>query len=106
MNRRLPSTTHNVPSSTKTIFELAPDLKALYAALRRRDQLIFDEFFAAIEQYKDVINNTTDWLPIEILPWLISLQEHERIDRAFDPARERLERIKNKLDELESPQQP
>ena len=67
-----------LPSTTQIAFDLIAELKPFYEALRRTDQLILDRFFEAILQHRTAISNAADLLPMEVMPFVILLEEHKR----------------------------
>jgi hypothetical protein len=67
-----------LPSTTQIAFDLIAELKPFYEALRRTDQLILDRFFEAILQHRAAISNAADLLPMEVMPFVILLEEHKR----------------------------
>jgi hypothetical protein len=80
-----------LPSTTQLAFDLIAELKSFYSALRRRDQLILDQFFEDVLQHRAAISNAASLLPMELMPLTILLEEHKRINY-------RLEKIENKLE--------
>ncbi|HLO18676.1 MAG TPA: hypothetical protein VK206_27845 [Anaerolineales bacterium] len=80
-----------LPSTTQLAFDLIAELKSFYNALRRRDQLILDQFFEDALQHRAAISNAVSLLPMELMPLAILLEEHKRINY-------RLEKIENKLE--------
>jgi hypothetical protein len=73
-----------LPSTTQIAFDQIAELKPFYEALRRADQLILDAFFEAILQHRAAIGNATSLLPIEVMPFVILLEEHKRFSRSLD----------------------
>lgn len=72
---------HTLPSTTQVVLEQFADLKPLYGALRRSDQLILDNFFEAVLQHRAAIGNAIKdmhLLPMEIMPYVILLEERKR----------------------------
>jgi hypothetical protein len=67
-----------LPSTTQIAFDLIAELKPFYEALRRTDQLILDRFFEAILQHRTATSNAADLLPMEVMPFVILLEEHKR----------------------------
>ena len=56
-----------LPSATQLILEEFDELKPLYQALRRCDQLIFDKFFEAVYQHRDALDHARNLLPMEMI---------------------------------------
>jgi len=69
-----------LPSTTQIAFELIAELKPFYGALRRSDQLILDKFFEAILQHRAAISNAANLLPMEVMPFVILLEERKSIN--------------------------
>jgi hypothetical protein len=67
-------------STTQIVFEMIAELQGFYSVLRRSDQLILDKFFEAILQHRTAIGNADSLLPIEIMPFVILLEERKRND--------------------------
>lgn len=88
---------HTLPSTTQLIFDQIAEIKPLYEALRRSDQLILDAFFAAILTHRAAIGNAANLLPMEILPIVISLEEHKSNQRAYDELHRRIAELENKI---------
>jgi hypothetical protein len=84
-------------------FEMIAELKGFYDVLRRSDQLILDKFFEAILQHRTAIGNADSLLPIEIMPFVILLEEHKRNDHIHNELYGDIERLKNTLKELGPP---
>jgi len=72
-----------LPSATQLILEEFAELKPLYVALRRADQLIFDKFFDAISQHRAAIDNARNLMPMELIPLAILLEERKRNNKMF-----------------------
>ncbi len=70
-----------LPSTTQTAFELIAELEPFYGALRRSDQLILDKFFEAILQHRAAISNAANLLPMEVMPFVILLEERKSINQ-------------------------
>jgi hypothetical protein len=70
-----------LPSTTQIAFDLIAELKPFYGALRHSDQLILDKFFEAILQHRAAISNAANLLPMEIMPFVILLEERKSINQ-------------------------
>ncbi|MBC7876150.1 MAG: hypothetical protein H7Y59_03180 [Anaerolineales bacterium] len=93
---------HTLPSTTQLIFEQIAELKPLYTALRRADQLVLDNFFEDILQHRAAIGNAANLLPMEILPFVILLEERKRNNRIHNELFQLLEELEKKLLQLPS----
>ena len=92
-----------LPSTTQIAFDLIAELRPFYQALRRTDQLILDRFFEAILQHRTAISNAADLLPMEVMPFVILLEEHKRNSQVYNELYVLIEEIENKLKPLLPP---
>jgi hypothetical protein len=86
-----------LPSTTQLAFDLIAELKPFYGALRRSDQLILDKFFEAALQHRAALGNTAHLLPIEVMPFVILLEEHKKNSRVYSEIYSLIEEIEKKL---------
>lgn len=86
-----------LPSTTQLAFDLIAELKPFYGALRRSDQLILDQFFEDALQHRAALGNTANLLPLEIMPFVILLEEHKRNNRIHNEIHDLIEEIEKKL---------
>lgn len=93
-----------LPSTTQIAFDLIAELKPFYEALRRTDQLILDRFFESILQHRTAISNAADLLPMEVMPFVILLEEHKRNSQVYNELYVLIEEIQNKLKPLLPPE--
>jgi len=87
-----------LPSTTQIVFNLIAELEPFYGALRRSDQLILDKFFEAVLQHRVPIGNADSLLPMEVLPFMILLEERKRFDQLHAELLAEIEELKNKAD--------
>ena len=92
-----------LPSTTQLAFDLIAELKPFYSALRRSDQLILDRFFEAVLQHRAALGNSASLLPMEVMPFVILLEEHKRSTRVHNEIYSLIQEIENKLKLLLSP---
>jgi len=92
-----------LPSTTQIAFDLIAELKPFYGALRLSDQIILDKFFEAILQHRAAISNAANLLPIELMPFVIILEERKRINHLFEEVYVSIEEIEKKLKPLFPP---
>lgn len=92
-----------LPSTTQIAFDLIAELKPFYGALRLSDQLILDKFFEAILQHRAAISNAASLLPMELMPFVIILEERKRINHLFEEVYVSIEEIEKKLKPLFPP---
>ena len=86
-----------LPSATQLILEEFAELKPLYGALRRADQLIFDKFFEAVCQHRAAIDNARNLLPMEMIPFAILLEERKRNNQMFIELYSQIEELEKRL---------
>jgi hypothetical protein len=93
-----------LPSTTQIAFDLIADLKPFYEALRRTDQLILDRFFESILQHRAALSNAANLLPMEVMPFVILLEEHKRNHQVYNELHVLIEEIENKIRVLLPPE--
>lgn len=86
-----------LPSATQLAFEHIADLKPLYEALRRSDQLILDQFFEHILQHRAAISHAASLLPMEVMPLTILLEENKKNHQIHNELYRRIEELEKKL---------
>jgi hypothetical protein len=94
-----------LPSTSQLVFRLIADLKPFYGALPRSDQLIMDKFFEAVLNHRVPIGNADSLLPIQILPFVILLEERKRWAKAHAELWAILEELDALVDQLSSDHQ-
>jgi hypothetical protein len=92
-----------LPSTTQIVFKLIAELEPFYLALRRSDQLILDRFFEAILQHRVPIGNADSLLPMEVLPFVILLEERKKFDKLQAELRTEIEELMKEVDRLSPP---
>ena len=86
-----------LPSTTQIVFDQISELRPLYDALRRSDQLILDIFFEAVLQHRAAVGNAANLLPMEIMPMVILLEERKRNNQIHNELYKLIEELENKL---------
>ena len=86
-----------LPSTTQIAFDQIAELRPFHEALRRSDQLILDIFFESILQHRAAISNAANVLPMEVMPFVILLEEYKRINRLLKEIHHSINEIENKL---------
>jgi hypothetical protein len=86
-----------LPSTTQLAFEQIAELKPFYEALRRTDQLILDRFFESILQHRAAISHAANLLPMEVMPFVILLEEHKRNSQVHNELHVLIEEIQHKI---------
>jgi hypothetical protein len=94
-----------LPSATQLILDHFAELKPLYSALRRSDQLIFDKFFEDISQHRAAIDNARNLMPMELIPLAILLEERKRNNRKFIELCGRIEELENQKERRLPPEE-
>jgi hypothetical protein len=94
---------HTLPSTTQIVFDQITELRPLYDALRRSDQLVLDKFFEAILQHRAAIGNASNLLPLEIMPLVILLEERKRNNHIHDELHNQIEELRKQLHQLMPP---
>jgi hypothetical protein len=94
-----------LPSTTQLAFDQIAELRPFYEALRRGDQLILDRFFESILQHRAAISNAASLLPMEVMPFVILLEEHKRNNHLLNEIHDLIEDIENKLKPLLPPKE-
>lgn len=90
-------------SPTQIVLDQIAELRPFYGALRRQDQLILDRFFEAILQHRAAIGNAANLLPIEIMPFVILLEERKRVNQLFHELISRIEELDKAYQQLTPP---
>lgn len=90
-----------LPSATQLIFEQLAEMRSFYGALRRSDQLILDKFFEDILQHRAAISNATNLLPIEVMPFVILLEQRKKIGLIHSDLWKQIEELDGRLRQLE-----
>lgn len=86
-----------LPSTTQLAFDLIGELKPFYETLRRSDQLVLDKFFEAALQHRAALSNAANLLPMEVMPFVILLEEHKRNSQVYNELYVLIEQMENKL---------
>ena len=86
-----------LPSTTQIAFDQIAELKPFYEALRRADQLILDRFFESSLQHRAAISHAANLLPMEVMPFVILLEEHKRNTRVYNGLYILIEELQGKI---------
>jgi hypothetical protein len=89
-----------LPSTTQIAFDLIAELEPFYGALRRSDQLILDQFFEDALQHRAAISNAASLLPMEVMPFVILLEEHKKNNQLRDELFKLIQQQNDKIDWL------
>jgi hypothetical protein len=88
----------SLPPASQLILSQLAELKPLYAALRRSDQLALDEIFALVQQHRAALANAANLLPLEALLVLVLLEEHKRATHLCEQLYLEIESLKRSQD--------
>ena len=91
---------HTLPSATQLLFNQIDELEPFYYATRRGDQLILDGFFEDLLQHRAAIANSASLLPIQVMPFVILLEERKRNNIIQISFHNRIEEIEKKIFKL------
>lgn len=86
-----------LPSTTQLAFDLIAELKPFYETLRRSDQLILDQFLEAALQHRAALSNTAHLLPMEVMPFIILLEERKRSNHNILELYSQIEELEKRL---------
>ena len=70
-----------LPPASQLILQQIDEIKPLYEALRRSDQLILDQIFEEINPHRAAIANAANLLPLESMLILALLEQHKKFSR-------------------------
>jgi hypothetical protein len=87
--------------ATQLIVDQIAEVKPLYAALRRSDQLVLDEFFDSVAQHRAAIANAASLLPLEAILVVVQLEERKRFQRMLHELYAELQELRGELGALE-----
>ena len=94
-----------LPSTTQLAFDQIAELKPFYEALRRTDQMILDRFFESILQHRAAISHAANLLPMEVMPFVILLEEYKRNSQVQNEIHVLIEEIQCKINLLLPPRE-
>ncbi|HET9911932.1 MAG TPA: hypothetical protein VFQ13_08590 [Anaerolineales bacterium] len=86
-----------LPSTTQIAFNLIAELKPFYETLRRSDQLVLDQFFEAALQHRAALSNSASLLPMEVMPFVILLEERKRSNHIMIELYGQIEELEKRL---------
>jgi hypothetical protein len=66
--------------------------------------LILDRFFESILQHRAALSNAANLLPMEVMPFVILLEEHKRNHQVYNELHVLIEEIENKIRVLLPPE--
>jgi hypothetical protein len=87
-----------LPPATQLFLDKTDELRPLYATLRCADQLVLDDIFELIQQHQFASQRARNLLPLEVLVWLILLEEHKRVNQLQAQLEEEILRLRAELE--------
>ena len=88
----------SLPPASQLILNQNAELKPIYAALRRSDQLALDEIFGLVQQHRAALANAANLLPLEALLVLVLLEEHKHATHIRDELYSEIESLRRSRD--------
>lgn len=85
-----------LPPASQLILQQIDEIKPLYEALRRSDQLILDQIFEEINPHRAAIANAANLLPLESMLILALLEQHKKFSRIIDELYREINTLKPK----------
>ncbi len=89
-----------LPPVTQLVLSQIAEVKSLYGALRRSDQLILDEFFDSVQQHRAAIANAASLLPLEAMLLLMLMETRKREAGIHAELYRELDRLREELRSL------
>ena len=86
-----------LPPVTQLVLAQISEVKSLYAALRRSDQLILDDFFDSIQQHRAAIANSASLLPLEAMFLLMLMEVRKRDAAIHDELYREMDRLQQEI---------
>ena len=74
----------SLPPATQLVLQQIDEVRPIYEALRRSDQLILDAIFNEIQAHRAVIANSANLLPLEVMLVLSQLEQRKRFNHLYD----------------------
>jgi hypothetical protein len=90
----------SLPPASQLILNQVAELKPMYGALRRSDQLALDEIFDLVQQHRAAVANAASLLPLEAVLVLVLLEEHKRATHLRKEFQVELESLKREILQL------
>ena len=87
----------SLPPASQLILNQIAELKPIYGALRRSDQLALDAIFDLVQQHRAALANAANLLPLEALLVLVLLEEHKRLSHIQDELQAEIQRLEVSL---------
>lgn len=90
----------SLPPASQLVLQQIDEVRPLYEALRRSDQLILDRIFEEIGPHRAAIANAANLLPLEAMLVLALLEERKKCSLTFDELYEEMARLHREIEEL------
>jgi hypothetical protein len=91
-----------LPPAAQLILGQVQEVRPLYDALRRSDQLILDRIFDEISQHRAAIANAANLLPLEAMLVMSLLEQRKKFTRTYDELYRELDRLQGEIETLKS----
>ena len=86
-----------LPPVTQLVLAQISEVKSLYAALRRSDQLVLDDFFDSVQQHRAAIANAASLLPLEAMFLLMLMEARKREAGIHAELYQEVERLRQEI---------
>ena len=93
----------SLPPVTQLVLTQIAEVRGLYGALRRSDQLILDDFFDSVQPHRAAIANAADLLPMEAMFILMLLEERKRSSHLQAELEAEIERLRREIRQMRGP---
>jgi hypothetical protein len=91
-----------LPPATQMILQQVDEVRPLYDALRRSDQLILDRIFEEIGQHRAAIANAANLLPLETMLVLSLLEQRKKFIHTYDELHAEMGKLQSKIENLQT----
>jgi hypothetical protein len=91
-----------LPPAAQLILEQVQEVRPLYDALRRSDQLILDRIFDEISQHRAAIANAANLLPLEAMLVMSLMEQRKKFTRIYDELYGELDKLRGEIETLKS----
>lgn len=89
-----------LPPASQLVLQQVDEVRPLYDALRRSDQLILDRIFEEIGPHRAAIANAANLLPLEAMLVLSLMEERKKFSRTCDELYEEMARLRREIEAL------
>ena len=89
-----------LPPASQLVLQQIDEIKPLYEALRRSDQLVLDHIFEEIGPHRAAIANAANLLPLESMLVLALLEQHKKFTHTVNELYGEIKRFRVELETL------